>query len=368
MKRSVSRMMALALALMMLLAATACGGVVSDEQSGTSSPAPDANTSSGAGGESTADKHLRIAMCLELPNIDFYTASKAGGIDAAAADGNAEILWLGSEDVSELLNIIEQQIDAGIDGLCIQASNPASLINVIDKANAAGIPCVVFNNTMEYEGYDGCVGMDPAVAGQGIGEKIESILSGNDEWSAKLGIQPGSTPEGKIAFFLDAPGAYNLEGRREGVMNVLSAYDGIKDVGSYDITSQGIAYAMEVVKNVITANPDIRVLCSVCSDGTAAVGLAIQELGLEDQVLAIGMDTNETTLSLVKDGVLPVAFNQDPYNQGYIPVAQIIDHIRNGTEIPKVTSTDLMVIDASGVDEFLALESSFKETVAAFGK
>lgn len=46
-------------------------------------------------------------------------------------------------------------------------------------------------------------------------------------------------------------------------MSVLGQYSGIEDVGSYDITSQGVAYAMEVVKNVITANPDIKsaVLC-----------------------------------------------------------------------------------------------------------
>lgn len=346
----------------MLTTLSGCGAIVTDSTTQAADDAPPAET------ESMEDKHLTIAMCLELPNIDFYTASKAGGIDAAAADGNAEILWLGSEDVSELLNIIEQQIDSGVDVLCIQASNPASLINVIDKANAEGIPCIVFNNTMEYDGYDGCVGMDPIVAGEGIGKEIENILSGEGEWAEKLGIAAGSVPEGKIAFFLDAPGAYNLEGRKEGVMNILGKYEGIVDVGSYDITSQGIAYAMEVVKNVITANPDIKVLCSLCSDGTAAIGLAIQELGLEDQVLAIGMDTNETTLSLVKDGVLPMAFNQDPYNQGYLPVAQIIDYLRNGTEIPKVTSTDLITIQAEDVDTFLELENSYKETVDAYGK
>lgn len=357
-----SRVVAALLSIFMIFVLVGCSAIVDD---GTNSSAGEtADTIS----EDKTNKHLKIAMCLELPNIDFYTASKAGGIDAAAEDGNAEILWLGSEDVSELLNIIEQQIDAGIDGLCIQASNPASLITAIDKANAAGIPCVVFNNTMEYDGYDGCVGMDPAVAGEGIGKKIESILSGNDKWSTKLGIESGSVPEGKIAFFLDAPGAYNLEGRKEGVMDVLGQYSDIEDIGSYDITSQGVAYAMEVVKNVITANPDIKVLCSVCSDGTSAIGLVIEELGLGDQVLGIGMDTNETTLSLVKSGVLPVAFNQDPYSQGYLPVKQIIDYIRNGTEIPKVTSTELITIGPDDVDEFLKLEESFKETVADFGK
>lgn len=351
MKKTLKRLGAFSFAIALLATLAACGAKKPAE-----APA--------APGDATTD-HLTIAMCLELPNIDFYTASKAGGIDAAAADGNAKIIT-GSEDVSELLSIIETQIDAGVDGICIQASNPDSLKNVIDKADKKGIPCIVFNNTMEYDGFDGCVGMDPLVAGAGIGEKIELILSGADDWSAKLGIAKDTVPQGKIAFFLDSPGAYNLEGRREGVLNVLNKYDGIEDVGVYDITSQGIAYAMEVVQNVITANPDIKVLCSVCSDGTAAAALAVQNLGLEEQILVIGMDTNETTLNLVKEGVLPCAFNQNPYDQGYIPVEQIIKNIREGIEIPPVTSTELVTIYADGVDSFLELEQSFKTTVANF--
>ncbi len=367
MKKRVSKLAALGLIIAMLASLIACSGP------GTSNPAPSSSNAAPAPSSSAAtpstteagpdpDRPLKIAMCLEIVADDFYIPCKVGGEDAAKEDGNTEVYWLGpqSADATQLLSIIDTQIQSGIDGLCIQAGNPDSLRTVVDKAHEKGIPVMLFNNTKEFDGYDGSVGMQPKVAGEGIAKQIETILSGDSDWSAKLGIEKGATPSGKIAFFLNLPGSWNQEGRIAAAKEYLAKYSGIEDLGTYDITVQGTAYAMSVVENVITANPDVRVLMSACAPATQAAAQVVQNLGLQDQILVIGMDTLEKTLQLVKEGALPMAINQDPYNQGYLPVKYIIEYIREGKEIPKVTSTELKFIYADGVDAFLEYEKEIR--------
>lgn len=317
----------------------------------------------------TPKKMIKIAMCLEVPFIDFFVPTRIGAMDAAKEYG-VDLVWQGPEtaDITKLLSIIETQIDAGVDGIAIQAGDPNALKTAVDKAKAKGIPVMIFNNTMEYEGFDGFVGMQPEVAGKAIGDQIVNILSGKSEWSKKMGIADGATVSGKIAYLTDLPGAYNLEGRIKGIRDVLAAYPEIKDLGMYDCTTQGMAKSKEVVENIITANPDIRVIAAAASGATAAAGLVVQEKKMESKTLVIGMDLLTQTLQLVKDGIIPVAVGQDPYNQGYLPVKFLAEKILNGKEIPKVTSTEVEIVTSANVDEIIKREADYLAAGTKLGK
>ena len=336
------------------------GLAVGCQTTSTTTAATTAGTTTAA--TTSAAKTFKIAMCLELPFIDFFVPTRIGAMDAAKEYG-VELDWVGPEtaEVSKLISIIETEIDSGVDAIAIQAGNPEALKSVVDKAKAKGIPVMVFNNTMEYAGYDGFVGMQPAVAGKAIGEEIVKILSGKSEWSAKMGIADGATVEGKIAYLTDLPGAYNLEGRIQGMRDALKTYTGIKDIGVFDVGTQGMAQAKSVVENIITGNPDIRVIAAAASGATAAAGLVVQEKGIQNKTLVIGMDLLTQTLQLVKDGVIPVAVGQDPYNQGYLPVKFLAEFLKNGTAIPKVSSTDVEIVTIDNVDEIIAREAAYLE-------
>lgn len=316
-----------------------------------------------AGGKQEADSgKLKIAIISQFPYIDFFVPTRIGALDAGKEYG-VDVIWQGPEtqDVSKLISIVETQIDAGIDGLAIQAANPAALKVVLDKAEEKGIPVICFNNTKVYEGYDGFVGIEPEYVGEFIGETAVKILQGEGAWAKEVGYDGTSKPQGQVAYLHDNPGAYNVEGRVKGMKTVMDQHSGIQDIGTYDVTQQGMAKAKEVVENIITANPNTKLFLSAAAPSTAAAGMIVKEKNLVGKTIVVGMDLLEDTLRLIQEGVIAAAVGQDPYNQGYLPVKLLVENLRDDKPIPKVTSTEPEVVDISNVDDVIKREAEYLE-------
>jgi ABC-type sugar transport system substrate-binding protein len=308
-----------------------------------------------------AQKKLKIAAVFQLGFIDFFVPTRMGAEDAAKKYG-ADFEWLGPHDssIQTQISMIETLLVKGVDGLVIEATEPANVAPIAKKAQDMGIPVVITNElTTEAKGFNGYCGADPIAVGTLQGKQLEQIMLGKGPWAGKWGYKGGEVA-GKVAFFMDAPGARNIEGRIQGGREYLKKFPKIVDVGKYDSTLS-IEKGQEVANNFITANSDLKAIVNAGSVPTVAAGMAVRERDLTGKVIVVGMDLLPQTLRLLKDGIISVTVGQNPYLQGYLPVQAICEYLLNKKPIPERMPTDLEVVDLTNVDKIMQREVDFLE-------
>ena len=115
------------------------------------------------------------------------------------------------------------------------------------------------------------------------------------------------------------------------------------------------ATANQVLADELTVNPDLNAV--VCLDSSAAtIGTAsfIDERGLEDEWLTIGIDASADILNYVKSGALDATMNQDFYAMGYESVKMAYELIVNGTKPVHYYDTGMYLIRPDEVDAYAA--------------
>jgi len=82
--------------------------------------------------------------------------------------------------------------------------------------------------------------------------------------------------------------------------------------------------------------------------------MALEQVGMLDQVFIAGVDATPDALQFMKEGKIDVTVFQDAYGQGYGGLEAAIKAAR-GEELPKITDIPYQPVTPDKVDEFLAL-------------
>lgn len=135
-----------------------------------------------------------------------------------------------------------------------------------------------------------------------------------------------------------------------------------KLAGHDNITSLGMRFdegsaatANQVLSDELRANPGLNAV--VCLDSSAAtIGTAsfVQENGLEDAWITIGIDASGDILNYVKAGALDATMNQDFYAMGYNCVKMAYEKIVNGAEPNFINDSGCFLIRPEDVDAYAA--------------
>ncbi len=306
------------------------------------------------------EEKLLIVMLMQYGPIDFFVPARIAGEDLAEEYGfDFEFRFPADYDLLEMIAMIETYLAKGeVDGLVVEAGDPASLLPIIRQVKAAGIPVVLTNELVreaayvKEEVYDGYCGADGSTIGEFHGELVEKNLLGEGVWAKAVGFEGTGVVEGKVAYLTDLPGAMNLETRITGARDYLAQFPGIVDVGLYDGTVD-MAKAKEVVTAILTAHPDLAALISVSAPGTTAAGMVIEELDLVGKVIFAGMTPSEPSLELVKSKAIASLVCQDVYAQGYLPVKALVEYLLDGVPIPKWLPGGVSIVTLENVDEVI---------------
>lgn len=118
-----------------------------------------------------------------------------------------------------------------------------------------------------------------------------------------MSVKEGSTP---------------IEQRYEGFVNAIAGA-GLE----YEVAARGYGYtqdvALQVVGDMLTANPDINVVWCDCEGSAIGAVMAVKAAGLQDQVKVFCIDVSEQICDLLmeENPVLLAAAGQDGYAMGY---------------------------------------------------
>lgn len=255
-------------------------------------------------------KELEFVIITHSATIDFWIPPVKGAQDAAAMINSFDpevkitVTHTGPSmfNVAEQVNIMENVIQAGVDGIISTLPDPTAFDEPVRRALEAGIPVI---------GTNADAGPDNprlAYVGQSDYDAGRTL--------AKTLIEHIGT-SGKVAIGVEDLGHTSLAERLRGVRSVLDEYPDIK----YEIlqTSPDLTIGAATFETYLIANPDAKAIISVDAN-TQSHGVVIRNLGLEGKVISGGWDLVPTTIQNIQDGYTKFVIDQQPYVQGFYPV------------------------------------------------
>lgn len=203
-------------------------------------------------------------------------------------------------DPNDQIAIMEKLINKKVNGIALAPVDPDLLKGVIDKAVGNGIPVVTFNTDAPESRRMCFVGQDSLTAGRVAGELMGELLGG----------------EGKV---LIITGFYRTLGHRQRLQGfkeqIRKYFPNIEIVGVYENHDKS-AKAYTITKKILTSCSELKGVY-VTAGGPFGAGYAIKDAGKGGIIKLICFDLLKETIQLIREGVVQISIQQDPFSQGY---------------------------------------------------
>jgi simple sugar transport system substrate-binding protein len=311
----------LAVVVLVLAACSSTGGKKATEQ-----------PSSAAAGHANTPRYTIAMITHASPGDTFWDIIRAGATAAAAKD-NITLRYSNDPDPTKQAALIQDAINAHVNGIAVTDPNPAALCPTIQKARAAGIPVVMFNagvsNWQQCGGME-YFGQDEAIAGVAAGKRLAAAGAKN------------------VLCVLQAQGQVQLESRCAGVKEGLGS-EGTMTKLYVDGTDNAAMLSSMSAK--LTQDKSVDAVITL---GAPVALIAIQAISQANSTAKLyTFDTNAAEIAKIKSGAVQWAVDQQPYLQGYESVDSLWLYLTNGDVLGggQTTLTGPSFIDSSNVEQ-----------------
>jgi ribose transport system substrate-binding protein len=241
-------------------------------------------------------------------NHIFWLTVKAGAEKAAAEAGytvewNAPALEI---DAKRQQDIIESMVNRRLAGIALAPVDKKALVNVVEKAAAAGIPTVIYDSGVDTEKRVSYVATDNKEGGRMAARRLGEVLGG----------------KGKVGVIGFMPGSASTMEREDGFLEELKAKFPEMEMVGLQFGMADRAKAMAVTENLMTAHPD---LAGLFADNESSLSGAVQALKSRGnrKVKLVGFDASDALVADLREGWIDALVLQDPYRMGYESVQAI---------------------------------------------
>ena len=279
------------------------------------------------------------------PSVQFFNPVVRGAEDAAEAFGVSLDVQYANNDPVRQNDLIESATAAGVDGIAVAISSSDAFDESICAAVEAGIVVIGFNND-DLEGADGnCrqayVGMDEEASGYELGQRMiaEFGLAEGD-----VVFNPREIPE---ATFAVARGGGIERAMAEAGITVETVRAGLDP-----------AEAQTIMAQFLIANPDVKALFGTGSVTSSVGAGAIADAGVD--IPFGGFDLAVEIVDAVEAGTMFATMDQQPYLQGYYPIAQIALAARYGLTPTDVDTGQGAFLDQARIGEVAPLIGTYR--------
>lgn len=273
-------------------------------------------------GLALAGASMAAALAQTPPTILVVTHGQASdpfwsivknGATQAAKDTNVKMDYRAPEtfDMVAMSKLIDAAVNQKPAGLVVSNPDPDALGPAIKRAIAAGIPVVSMNSgigAVERLGISFHVGQEELSAGRIVGAELK---------------KRGAT---KLLCVNQEVGNAALDQRCKGVT------EGFGGPVTVLPTSADPAEIESKIRAALTSDKDLNGVIALSAPlvGERAVA-AVQGLGLGAKVKVASYDLSANFLKAVAEGKAEFAVDQQPYLQGYVPVAMLAQRAKYGT-------------------------------------
>ncbi len=270
---------------------------------------------------------IRVALVLKTLNHPFFIDMQRGADEAARRLGvNLTVQAAEREiDVEKQMQIIENLLQTGIQGLCVTPSGSREIVSAIAKANRANIPVVIVDTKVDAQAArdaniktETFVGSDNYEGGRLAGEYLIRIMGGKARAAVLEGI----------------PGHETGDSRLRGFREAVKTAPGVTIVASQPANwerDQGF----NVFQNILQAHPDVDAVFA-CSDLMALGAIeAIAAAGKTGTIRVVGFDAIDDARKAIQAGTMAGSVAQFPSEMGRMAVESIVKVIRGEKVAPE---------------------------------
>jgi ribose transport system substrate-binding protein len=296
------------------------------------------------GGASAADKKLQFAVVPKAMNNPYFDLSRDGCMARAKAIGNVECNYTGpiEHEPASQVQIIQDLITQGVDGIAISVSDADAVVGVIKQARDAGIAVITFDADSPHSARQAYVGTDNKAMGAELGHQL-----------IKLHPQPGTyiTQSG-------GPAAENLNQRLAGLNGVLQGAGWKLAPGSPAFCNDDSALANQQLSDMYAANPNADAIVPVggwalfAPEAYRSFVNAHRKEYDSHKLTLVMPDTLRVEVELLRDGYAQVLVGQRPYEMGEKAIDMLLA-LKKGQTIPVINYVGLDVITKDNAAQFL---------------
>jgi len=289
------------------------------------------------GGQLQSEGEPYYVLSPKSLNNPFWDEVKKGMLNAARELGvRAEFVAPVEADAAKQVAMIEGLLTRSVDGLAISPNDPESVIDVIARGRAKGIPVICFDSDSPNSKRQCYVGTFNKEAGRRAGELLVSLGPAGGTVLAVSGGAGALNLNERLAGFREA-----IEGSPWRLVDVRYCND-------------DMAQATQIIEQYLQAHPDLAAIFGVGMWSVIPGATILKERGLAGKVMIVGFDVLQEELELVRDGAVQGLVGQRPVDMGYHAV-MALHRLRQQPEAPaKDIDTGTVVVTAENLAAYLA--------------
>lgn len=286
---------------------------------------------------------IEIALVYANVTTPFAQYLKKGIEDYAAETGiNAYMTAPDTWSTENEIEMIENLIAKGVDGLAVMVLDQDAMTPIINRALEAGIPTICWNVDDVYSDRLGFIGEDLYLAGENTARALVE----------KMG------EKGKVLITSEDASTYHSQQREQGARDYLAKYPDIEIMETLDCQGADDQGMYAAIEQIMQANDDINGVIS--AGGTCYIlsnYLRDNNIGNnfgDAPIWNTGHDLREEKVQDILDGWSTAQFGQNPYEQGYGAAKMLGSFLTTGDSSSfQVVDTGLLEVDADNAQEIM---------------
>ena len=247
----------------------------------------------------------RVAIVAKSTRTEFWLSVFAGA-EAAATEYNIELSITGpetEEDYETQNRMVADAVADGAEALVFSAIDYENNAAAIDAAAESGVRIVAIDSNVDSGAVQTYIGTDNYAAGQ---MAAQAALDGVE----------GQLTVGIVNYDVSSA---NGQERERGAVDAFEQ-SGRARVAAVINTLAEAARAQADTAVMLAEHPEINVLLAFNEPTSVGAADAVEGMGLAEEVLLVGFDSNVATIDGLQDGTVDALIVQNPYAMGYLGV------------------------------------------------
>ncbi len=271
-----------------------------------------AQATSSGGGSGGAASGAKVDVIIRASDSAYWQTMLAGS-EAAAKDFGMKVSTFGptsETDIAGQVQLIENSVSRGVDGIVIAPSSSEGLNAAINAARKAGIK-VITADTDVTTTTEGHIGTNNKIAGVAAGERMCQLLT-------KSGVKTG-----KVLVEAPIAGIEANQQRDAGFRAGLAEGCPGIDAKLQNYNNNDIGTATSQANDAISAHPDLVGIFADNNTSGVGAATAIKDNKLADKIPVVAFDSDPAENAALAAGTIDALVVQNPYFLGYQGVVQV---------------------------------------------
>lgn len=288
-------------------------------------------------GSCHSHKQSIIAVIPETTAQELWESAHAGA-EHAAAEFGFSVYWNGptrEDDLSRQIQIVDDQVSRGVDGLVLAPDHSVALISPVRAALAKGIPTVVIGSPLGVEPRDSLAFIinDDIAMGRLVAERLASRVHSGDT----------------VAILGNNPAILSHAARTNAIRSALHSLTPDVQIVDRHSTSFSFDEAEQAAEVAIRGVPHLRAIVALSIIQTRATYFALRKSPPPTPIILIGCDQDLDLVRRVRLGEIDSLVAQDTSVMGFEAV-KTISELRAHHTIPAVRLVSPVLITRENVD------------------